>query len=453
MSSFTDPRPPTPDPCFLRDAALDIFRHALAAVDPAEAVHRAVVRDIDRLQVHDRAYDLSRGGRVFVVGTGKAGALMAQAVEEVMGDRLTGGVVNVKDGHVAPVRRVSLNEAGHPLPDEAGVRGAREIVRLLSGLEPDDLVFCVISGGGSALLPLPVDGITLAEKQTVTQLLLDCGATIHEINAVRKHISRVKGGQLARLAAPASVISLILSDVIGDRLDVIASGPTVPDTSTFVDCQRIIDRYDLRARLPAAVAAHLDAGLAGHIPETPKPGDPVFDRVQNVLVATNLLALRAAQERAEALGLRTIILSSGLEGETREVATVYSAMAKEIRSSGNPIPPPACVIAGGETTVTIRGTGKGGRNQEFVLAAARGIAGLDGVVVFSAGTDGTDGPTDAAGAVADGTTIRRAAAHGLDAERMLAANDSYHFFQPLGDLVITGPTQTNVMDLRLLLVG
>lgn len=437
----------------LRTAARDIFDQALTAVDPGEAIRRSVNRSGYDLCVEDRAYDLRRIDRIFVVGTGKAGALMARTLEDLIGDRLTGGYVNVKYEHVVPVQRVALTEAGHPIPDEAGVRGAREIVRLLADTRENDLVLCVISGGGSALLPLPVDGVSLAEKQAVTQLMLDCGATINEINTVRKHISQVKGGQLARLAAPATLISLILSDVIDDPLDVIASGPTVPDTSTFDDCRRIIARYDLQDRLPEAVAGHLEAGLAGRTPETPKPGDPIFDRVQNVLVATNIRALEAAKVGAEHLGFNTMILSSSIAGETREIAGVYAALAKEIRTSGNPLPAPACIISGGETTVTIRGSGKGGRNQEFVLAAARDIDGFDGVVVFSAGTDGTDGPTDAAGAIADGDTIRRAAALNLDAEKTLNANDSYHFFQPLNDLVMTGPTNTNVMDLRLLLVG
>lgn len=442
-----------PTAAFLRDAALAIFHHALKAVDPAEAVRRAVERDGDVLRVQDRVYPLGDYKRIFVVGAGKAGALMALALEERLGDRLTDGWVNVKYGHVAPVRRIRIHEAGHPVPDAAGMAGVGAIVRLVSGLHADDLVFCVISGGGSALLPLPAEDITLEEKQTVTQHLLDCGATIHEINRIRKHISRVKGGQLARVVHPATLITLILSDVIGDPLDVIASGPTVPDSSTFADCTRIIERYALRDRLPDAVAAHLAAGAAGRIPETPKPGDRVFERVQNVLVATNLLALKAARTKAEALGFNAVILTSALDGETREVARIYPALAREIRASGNPVPAPACIVSGGETTVTIKGKGKGGRNQEFVLAGAQGIAGLDRVVIFSAGTDGTDGPTDAAGAIADGGTIARAVTVGLDAERMLADNDSYHFFQPLNDLVVTGPTNTNVMDLRLLLVG
>ena len=405
------------------------------------------------LSVDQQAYDLKAFRHIYVVGAGKAGGLMAAALESILGDRLTGGVVNVKYGHTVPVHRIELIEAGHPIPDDAGVQGAARIVRLLESLDEEDLVFCVLSGGGSALMPLPVAGITLEEKQAVTGLMLDCGATINQMNTVRKHISQMKGGHLARLASPATVISLILSDVIGDPLDVIASGPTVPDPSTFADCRAIMTRYQLENTIPASVIRHMQEGEEGRNPETPKPGDPVFKCVQNVLIATSRQALEAARTEAEHRGYHPLILSSSIDGETREIARMYTAIAREIRTSGHPVPPPACIISGGETTVTIRGKGKGGRNQEFVLAAAPGISGLDQTVVFSAGTDGTDGPTDAAGAIADGLTIARAQQAGLDAESYLNENDAYHFFETLNDLIITGPTNTNVMDLRLLLVA
>jgi len=405
------------------------------------------------LSVDQQAYDLKAFRHIYVVGAGKAGGLMAAALESILGDRLTGGVVNVKYGHTVPVHRIELIEAGHPIPDDAGVQGAARIVRLLESLDEEDLVFCVLSGGGSALMPLPVAGITLEEKQAVTGHMLDCGATINQMNTVRKHISQMKGGHLARLASPATVISLILSDVIGDPLDVIASGPTVPDPSTFAGCRAIMTRYQLENTIPASVIRHIQEGEEGRNPETPKPGDPVFKCVQNVLIATSRQALEAARTEAEHRGYHPLILSSSIDGETREIARVYAAIAREIRTSGHPVPPPACIISGGETTVTIRGKGKGGRNQEFVLAAAPGIGGLDQTVVFSAGTDGTDGPTDAAGAIADGLTIARAQQAGLDAESYLNENDAYHFFETLNDLIITGPTNTNVMDLRLLLVA
>ena len=308
---------------------------------------------------------------------------------------------------------------------------------------------CLISGGGSALLPLPAEPITLAEKQETTKLLLACGANIHEINAVRKHISRIKGGQLARLAYPATVISLLLSDVIGDNLDVIGSGPTAPDASTFADAWAILEKYGIGGRVPAPVRERLERGMRGEIPETPKAGDPVFERTENRIVGSNRLAVDAAAKRARELGFRTLVLSTFIEGETRDVARMHGAIAKEMVRTGRPVKPPACIITGGETTVTLRGSGLGGRNQEFVLAAAMEIAGLPDTVVFSAGTDGTDGPTDAAGAIADGRTLER----GPDAAAFLANNDSYHYFERLGDLVVTGPTNTNVMDVRIVLVG
>jgi hydroxypyruvate reductase len=422
----------------LRRDALAIFKAALAAADPAEAVARHMAR---------RKYEGFRN--IYVIGAGKAGAPMAQAAERALGRRLTAGLINVKDGHVAKLRRIELNECGHPVPDARGVAGAERIARIAAAAGREDLVLCLISGGGSALLPLPAAGITLEEKQATTRLLLACGATIHEMNAVRKHISRIKGGQLARLAAPARVEALLLSDVIADNLDVIGSGPTAPDASTFALVGAILDRYAIRDRVPVAVRERVEAGERGEILETPKPGDPPFGRVRNTVVGSNRLALDAAQRKARALGYRTLVLSSTIEGETREIARMHAAIASEVVRAGRPVRAPACMITGGETTVTIRGEGMGGRNQEFVLAAALEIDGLDRVVVFSAGTDGTDGPTDAAGAIADGDTWRRKP----DARAYLDRNDSYRYFEALGDLVITGPTNTNVMDVRLVLVG
>jgi hydroxypyruvate reductase len=440
-------------PSRLRENALAIFKAGLQAADPLEAIHRHVKRIGLKLQVGEKVYNLSEYERIFVIGGGKAGASMARAIEDLLKGRITAGLVNVKYGHLTDLEVIRLNEAGHPIPDEAGVRGTQEIVDLARQAGEKDLVICLISGGGSALLPLPVPGITLEEKQTVTKLLLACGATINEINTLRKHISQIKGGQLARIVMPATLISLILSDVIGDPLDVIASGPTVPDESTFQDCWRILEKYHLVDRIPRSVLNHIRAGLSGRVAETPKPGDPAFAKTQNLIVGSNFLAVKAAAQKAKELGYNTLILSSFVEGETREVAKVHTAIVKEILNSGNPIPPPACIISGGETTVTLKGEGLGGRNQEFVLAAAIDIAGLKDVVVLSAGTDGTDGPTDAAGAIADGTTVQRAKELNLDPFKYLQENDSYHFFQPLGDLILTGPTNTNVMDLRILLVG
>jgi hydroxypyruvate reductase len=437
----------------LRDDAVAIFMAGLRAVEPAAAVRRFVQREKNVLKVDDRHYDLSAFHNIYVVGAGKAACPMAAVLEEILADRLTGGQVNVKYGHLAPLQKIRAHEAGHPVPDEAGLQGTRHMLDQLAKAGQEDLVICVLSGGGSALLPLPSSGITLEEKQATTKLLLACGASINEMNAVRKHISQVKGGQLARAAHPATLVSLILSDVIGDPLDVIASGPTVPDSSTFQDVHEILAKYELGDRLPPAVKKHIEQGLAGEAPETPKPRDAIFAKTQNLIVASNRQAIAAAKAEAQKRGYHTLILSSFVEGETREVARVHAAIAKEIRISGNPLAAPACVISGGETTVTLRGAGLGGRNQEFVLAAAMDLAGLKNVVVLSAGTDGTDGLTDAAGALGDGETVRRAMELGLNPQAFLADNDSYHFFEALGNLLITGPTNTNVMDLRLMLVA
>lgn len=378
---------------------------------------------------------------------------MAAAVEEILGDRIARGVVVTKYDHVQPTRLVQVHVAGHPIPDDAGIAGVHAVLDHVRGLGANDLVLVLISGGGSALTPAPVEGVTLAEKQALTEALLACGADIREMNTLRKHISRFKGGQLARAARPARVITLILSDIVGDPLDAIASGPTVPDPTTYVDALSILDKYGIREKIPGSIRARLEAGARGEIRETPKPGDPLFARVRNMIVGSNIQALEAARAEAHGLGFTAMILSSSIEGETREIARMHAALAREVRTSGNPVRPPACLISGGETTVTLRGSGKGGRSQEFVLAAALDIAGLPDTVVLSAGTDGTDGPTDAAGAIADGNTVTRAVAQGLDPRAALEANDAYPFFEKLGDLIVTGPTKTNVMDVRLILVG
>lgn len=436
----------------LRKHALDIFRASVKAVDPAEAIRRHVRLSGGILLAGNKRYPLERYRHIYVIGAGKASAVMAAAVEGLLGRRVSGGLVNVKYGHTAKLRRVECNECGHPVPDAAGIAGARRIAEIAAAAGADDLVICVISGGGSALLPFPAAPVTLEEKQTVTRLLLQCGANIHEINSVRKHVSAIKGGQLARMCAPATVLALMLSDVIGDDLDVIASGPTAPDSSTFASAREVLERYGVWSQAPAAVRERMECGIRGEIPETPKPGDPVFSRVLNLVVGSNALAVAAAAARARELGYRPLVLSTTIEGETRDVAGVHAAIAREIVSSGRPVRRPCCVISGGETTVTLRGEGLGGRNQEFALAAAMGISGLTGVAILSAGTDGTDGPTDAAGALAFSDTIERASRLGRDARSYLDRNDSYRFFEALGDLILTGPTGTNVMDIRLVLV-
>jgi hydroxypyruvate reductase len=426
----------------LRRDAIAVFRAAVKAADPEAGVRRVLERT-----------STERFNRVFIVGAGKAAATMGRAAERTLGKRIAAGFVNTKYGHSLPLHRIEVNECGHPVPDEAGVRGARKIADICGAAAAGDLVVCLISGGGSALMPLPAAPVTLAEKQETTKRLLACGATIHEINAVRKHISAIKGGQLARLAAPATVLSLLLSDVVGDPLDVIASGPAAPDESTFASAWAVIEKYGIQSRIPASVRSRLQSGLQGAIAETPKPGERCFRSVKNVITGSARQAVDAAAAKARELGYRPLVLSSVIEGETREIARMHAAIAKEVRSASRPTKPPACLISGGETTVTIRGDGLGGRNQEFALASALELSGQRGMVAFSGGTDGTDGPTDAAGAIADGFTVERARSQGLEPSAFLARNDSYRFFDPLGDLVKTGPTGTNVMDIRLLLIA
>jgi glycerate 2-kinase len=438
----------------LRRDALAIFTAALRAADAGEAVRRHFSVRGGVLRAGDARIDLSVFDRIFVVGAGKAAASMALAVESVLGvSRLSGGVVSVKHGHTKPgIARIQLRESGHPLPDREGVQAARQIEMLLRETNARDLVIVVISGGASALLPAPAAPVTLRDKQRTTELLLRAGADIFELNAVRKHLSSLKGGRLAALAYPATVVSLLLSDVIGDPLDVIGSGPTAPDPSTYGDALRSIAKYSLTRKVPAVVLQHLEQGARGNLPETPKPGDPLFKNVHNVVVGSNRQALAAAAEKAKSLGYRPLLLSSTMCGETREVAGVHAEVVREILSSGNPAKPPICLLSGGETTVTVTGEGRGGRNQEFALAAAIQLSGASRWLVLSAGTDGTDGPTDAAGAFADGATVARASAAGSSPEQQLLENDSYTVFQSIKDLVKTGPTGTNVMDIHLFLV-
>lgn len=412
-----------------RSLALDVLHAALRAVDPAEAVRRYVTLAGETLRIGAQSYDLARIEHIYVVGAGKAGATMASAIESILGGRLSAGWVNTKYGHrlassaASHGARLVVHEAGHPVPDQSGVQGTQEIMALLEKAGPRDLVICLISGGGSALMLAPAPGLTLADKQAVTKLMLACGATINELNCVRKHLSAIKGGQLARLAHPARVATLILSDVVGNPLDVIASGPTVPDSTSFADAWALLAGYGLTEKLPPAVRTRLEQGRSGKIADTPKAGDPIFANIYNVIIGSNDLAARAAVERAQALGMNAMLLSTYVEGEAREVARVFSGVVREIAASGQPLPRPACIVAGGETTVTLRGKGLGGRNQELALAAAVKLAGLDNVTIIACGTDGTDGPTDAAGAIADEMTLARARALGLDAADYLADND------------------------------
>lgn len=436
----------------MRADAEAVFRAGLKAVQGDAAVRRMCRRDKERLRIGGHVVDLAGLDRILIVGAGKATACMAGAIEDLLGDRIGGGLISVKYGHALPLRHIRIVEAGHPGPDANGLAAAGRILETAASAGRRDLIIVLISGGGSALLPLPAAGLTLADKQAATDLLLTCGATIHEVNAMRKHLSAIKGGRLAQAAAPAAVITLILSDVVGDDLDVIASGPTVPDRSTFGDCLRIVRRYGITPRLPAAVRAFLEAGAAGNHEETPKENTHTWKHVRHAVVGSNRMALAAAARKARTLGYVARILSDAIEGPTHMAARIHAGMARDALAGMTPHSPPVCLLSGGETTMVVRGSGRGGRNQEFALTAGLVIDGCRSVVVLSAGTDGTDGPTDAAGAFADHTTVRRASRAGLDIHAHLENNDAYPLLQRLGDLLTTGPTGTNVMDLNVVLV-
>ena len=425
-----------------REAALAVWTAALAAGAVAPLVQRHLRLADSMLVAGTVTLDLDRVDRVLVLGAGKAGASMARAVEAVLGERGSEGFVVVKDGYRAPTSWIEIAEAGHPVPDARGEEAAGRLLALASSATERDLVLVLVSGGGSALTPAPAPPITLAEKQAVTRLLLEAGATIGELNAVRKHLSRFKGGLLARAAQPATVVTLALSDVIGDPLDVIASGPTAPDSSTFADALEVLAARGVLDRAPAAVVARLRAGARGAVEETPKPGDPLFARVRSLVIGNNAVVVGAAALAAERRGYRPYVLTRALQGEAREVG-------RDLVERARFLPGPVCVIAGGETTVTVKGTGRGGRCQEAALAAALALRDGDDLVFLAAGTDGTDGPTDAAGAVVDAGTVARGAMRGLDAQAALEDNDASGFLGAIGDRIVTGPTLTNLLDLYL----
>lgn len=441
-----------------RDMAV-IRQAALGAVDPFAAVlrHLHVEGGVLRAGAAMWPLTVSASGsprRVFVLALGKAAVPMAAAACQVLGDIRLEGVVVTKYGHVADYAlpaTLEVIEAGHPVPDAAGIRGGIAFLHCLSQTTADDVVLLLLSGGGSALLPAPSPGVTLEDLRVTTDLLLRSGANIVDLNVVRKHLSSLKGGQLARKAAPAPVIALALSDVVGDLMDVIASGPAAPDPTTFAQAKDVVERYDLTELVPKSVSAHLQAGLRGEVAETPKPGDRLFERVHSVIVGSNALAARAAVAQAETLGYAGLLLTTFIEGEAREIAKVAVALAKSLKTTGDPVSLPACLVWGGETTVTVTGQGKGGRNQELALAAALGLEGIAGVAVMALATDGTDGPTDAAGAVVDGTTAVRARDLGWDLRAALQDNNAYPLLAGVGDLLRLGPTGTNVNDLLVLL--
>lgn len=438
-----------------RELAMELVWAALGAVNPARAVACHLGLDGATLRIGDHTYDLDAVRRLLVVGAGKAGAGMAVAVEALLSDRIWGGWVNVPRGYEPPKspRYIGIGSAGHPIPDLAGLEGTRRILTLCEDLTPRDLVLVLISGGASALLVQPVEGVSLADLQWLTGSLLQSGATISQINAVRKHLSQVKGGRLAQRIAQsgAQVAVLVLSDVVGNPLDAIGSGPCAPDPTSFADAWSVLEQYGLLVDLPSAIRGYLERGLDGGGEETPKPGDPLFERVHHVIVADNRTAALAAVDRARALGFHALLLTTYLEGEARQVGRALAALAKEEARFAHPLPRPACLVLGGETTVTVRGQGRGGRNQEVALGAALALDGWADVMVVSLATDGVDGPTDAAGAIATGDTVARARAIGLNPVDHLARNDAYPLFAALGDLILTGPTGTNVNDLAFVL--
>ena len=441
-----------------REKLISIFDAALKSVDSYDSVRKAIRLHNNEIIINEIVrYQTSNFRKLIVVGAGKATAPMAQAVEDIFGERIDDGIIIVKYGHARPLKKIRQIEASHPLPDAAGLKGTDSIKVMLRNADSETLVICLLSGGASALLVSPAGDITLDDKMHLTDLLLKAGATINELNAVRKHISQVKGGRLAEMAHPASVVTMILSDVIGDRLDVIASGPTVPDSTTFRDAMDVIEKYKLKDKAPDSVFKYIVKGLQGEIEETPKRDEVFFGNVRNIIVGSIRQSLAAAVEKAVSLGYKTEIMGSDIQGDVRDVAEYLAEKTKDAKKtlkSGNE---PVCLLSGGETTVAVKGEGLGGRNQELALAFAVAIKGEKGITLLSAGTDGTDGPTDAAGAIVDGETVSLAYKHGIDPAKYLRNNDSYNFFKNLDSLsgahhhLITGPTWTNVMDMQIIL--
>lgn len=436
----------------MRDHLRAIFEAGVAAVDPAAAVRRNVRIEGDTLYAAGGIYDLGKVDRIYLAAAGKGAAPMARALMEVLDSRIQEALVVVKSGHGEDLPMGRLMEASHPVPDASGQQASEAMLELAGRAGAGDLFLFALTGGASALLPAPAPGLDLEDLRTATNLLLECGAPIEHMNAVRSHLTRIGGGQLARAALPAQIVGVLVSDVVGDDLSVIGSGPLAPNRSTFRQCVDILNGYKVMDRMPQAVRERLREGEAGRVPETPKPGDPLFANVRQQIVASNAVALDAAAAKAEELGYRPLVLTTKLTGEAREAARFLACVAQEASETGRPAAPPACLLAGGETTVRVRGSGLGGRNQEMALSAAMALEGVRGVAMLCAGTDGTDGPTDAAGAFAFGDTVAKARASGMDPGRYLENNDAYHFFDEIDGLLRTGPTRTNVMDMAVALV-
>jgi glycerate-2-kinase len=432
-----------------RRIALDIIEYALKTIDPYKAVRKTVFIDDERLIVGQLKYDLSEIRNIYVVGAGKGTLRIAEALEDILGNRIRRGIIIEKEVNGHKLKTIEVLRGGHPIPNEAGAEGAKKIVELAKSAQENDLVFVCVTGGCSALMPLPVEGISLEDKKRVTDLLLKSGATIEELNAVRKHISAIKGGRLAKYIHPAEVINLIVIDEVAG----LPWGPTVPDTTTFEDAVRALKKYDLWEKVPDSVRKHLQRGLSDPSLETPKPKDFEGLKVHNIILGNNEIACEAAEKKAKELGFNSMILSTVLEGESREVGIVLAGIAKEIERRNRPLKPPCVLVSGGETTVTIVGeAGEGGRNQELALASSLKIDGSKNIVITSIGTDGTDGPTDIAGGIVDGYTLRRAREKGIDIFENLMKHNSSFVFRQLKDAIFTGPTGTNVMDLTLVVV-
>jgi glycerate 2-kinase len=440
-------------PMDLREHARQIYNAAIEVVKPDQLIQEKVVLDNHLLKIDKYTFDLSKFDKIYVIGAGKASALMAKKLEQVLDSRIFYGIVSVKYGHAVTCQKIRILEAGHPVIDENTLSATEQMLQILKKVCEKDLVLCLLSGGGSALLESLPEKISLSHLQKVFELLLRSGSNIEEINSVRKHLSLVKGGQLARAIYPATCLSFILSDVIGNPLDAIASGPTSPDPTTFQDAWRVLEKYNLLNDLPASIKNHLSQGKENKIPETLKPDDPIFEKVYNVIIGNNLMALEAAKKTAQDLGYNTLILSSQIQGEAREVSKVVASIVQEILENDIPLTKPACFLLGGETTVTIRGKGKGGRNQELALAALLSMRKVKGkYLIVSCGTDGTDGPTDAAGGMVDADVWQEAAKFALDPQEHLEENNAYPFLEKTDALIKTGPTGTNVMDIIFALV-
>ncbi len=431
-------------------AVQGICQAALNAVEPRQAVREAVRFTGSTLRTLDGSYNLNNFDRVLLVSIGKAALPMAEAMHSVLGGRITAGLVVTKHAGDETIENFEIIEAGHPLPDQRSQAAAERLISLLQTTTPRDLVICLLSGGGSALLTSPAAGLTLDDLQQLTRALLACGADITEINTLRRHLDRVKGGGLLRLGNPGAWLSLILSDVLGSPLESIASGPAAADPTTFADAAAILDHYGLWDSIPQSVQTALRDGLAGKLPETVKPGDPCLQHVQSTIVGDNTVAAHAALQQAQMEGFHTLMLNEPLQGEASQVGAALGNMLRSAVERDCPLPRPVCIVAGGETTVTLRGGGKGGRNQELALGAALQLAGAEDAALLTLATDGEDSTTGAAGAAVDGSTLQRARQTGLTAENALRDNDSFTFFSALGDVLITGPTGTNVNDLVLL---